>query len=406
MTSPSEAPAGSPLRSVLVAVAALLALPAAAPPELPAASLQQASGDQDTYTVRQGDTLWGIARRLLGDPGRWREIRRLNEEALERADLLRPGQTLRIPAGEAPGGGRESGARGDSGEDRDRPEAGPPPRGEREAREDTIVSEPPARGDDALPGRSLFERSERSVSLGAPRFRAESETAPTRVSSSDRFGSPFLAGSPDEEAAGVTLGPAQPGRRRLSQNLDLSDQVLLALGEVRASPGDTLEAVHWARRVGGRGRIARPVALLTVDAVSGDTATATVRRLFGLYRSGDPVLSVRPGRRPGRGRELVSVEDGMRTRVVAVERGSGIVAPGERIFLGAGRADGVRVGDEFRVYAPPADSRGPRGRVAAVVRVVRLRRSSATGRVVEVRGGILLPGSAALRVRRPARPGG
>ena len=50
-----------------------------------------------TYTVQRGDTgFMGIARRELGDAGRWREIRDLNP-GVDTTDL-KVGQRLRIPA--------------------------------------------------------------------------------------------------------------------------------------------------------------------------------------------------------------------------------------------------------------------------------------------------------------------
>jgi len=38
-----------------------------------------------TYVIRQGDTLWSIAGRLLGDPLRWHELWTQNRAALEAA---------------------------------------------------------------------------------------------------------------------------------------------------------------------------------------------------------------------------------------------------------------------------------------------------------------------------------
>lgn len=53
-----------------------------------------------SYEVRQGDTLSGIARDQLGDAGRWPDIAALN--GLEDPDAIRPGQSLRLPEREAP----------------------------------------------------------------------------------------------------------------------------------------------------------------------------------------------------------------------------------------------------------------------------------------------------------------
>lgn len=49
------------------------------------------------YTVKPGDSLWAIARRLLGDGSRWREIYEANKGVIgPDPNLIYPGQELRI----------------------------------------------------------------------------------------------------------------------------------------------------------------------------------------------------------------------------------------------------------------------------------------------------------------------
>lgn len=48
----------------------------------------------DVYTVQQGDSLWNIAERFLGDPWRYPEIMQANGMS---SDLIHPGQVLVIP---------------------------------------------------------------------------------------------------------------------------------------------------------------------------------------------------------------------------------------------------------------------------------------------------------------------
>lgn len=57
-------------------------------------SLEKESSDDKTYTVKAGDTLWGIAQRELGNGSKWTEIKKANNLT---SDLIRPGQVLRIP---------------------------------------------------------------------------------------------------------------------------------------------------------------------------------------------------------------------------------------------------------------------------------------------------------------------
>lgn len=49
----------------------------------------------EVYTVQKGDTLWAIAKRFLGDGGRYREIAEGN--GIRNPNLIFPGQKLRIP---------------------------------------------------------------------------------------------------------------------------------------------------------------------------------------------------------------------------------------------------------------------------------------------------------------------
>ena len=50
-----------------------------------------------TYTVVAGDSLSKIAKKLLGDSNRWREIHQLNADTVKNPNLIHPGQVLKIP---------------------------------------------------------------------------------------------------------------------------------------------------------------------------------------------------------------------------------------------------------------------------------------------------------------------
>jgi len=51
-----------------------------------------------TYTVKSGDSLWAIAKQLLGDGSRWKEIYNANTGVIgSNPDLIYPGQVFRIP---------------------------------------------------------------------------------------------------------------------------------------------------------------------------------------------------------------------------------------------------------------------------------------------------------------------
>jgi nucleoid-associated protein YgaU len=60
-----------------------------------ASAQTQASTPSKTYKVQSGDCLMGIARKLLGDPHRWREIANLN--GIGPPYTIYPGQELEVP---------------------------------------------------------------------------------------------------------------------------------------------------------------------------------------------------------------------------------------------------------------------------------------------------------------------
>lgn len=53
-----------------------------------------------TYTVSKGDTLSKIAKQFYGNANRWHEIFDANRDQISNPDLIRPGQVLKIPAGQ------------------------------------------------------------------------------------------------------------------------------------------------------------------------------------------------------------------------------------------------------------------------------------------------------------------
>lgn len=52
---------------------------------------------EQTYTVKPGDSLSKIAKRVYGDPQQWRKIHEANRDVIENPDLIHPGQVLKLP---------------------------------------------------------------------------------------------------------------------------------------------------------------------------------------------------------------------------------------------------------------------------------------------------------------------
>lgn len=50
-----------------------------------------------TYRVREGDSLWSISARQLGNPALWGALYRANQDQIANPDLIHPGQLLHVP---------------------------------------------------------------------------------------------------------------------------------------------------------------------------------------------------------------------------------------------------------------------------------------------------------------------
>lgn len=62
-----------------------------------AVTAPDAAADVEYYTIKSGDTLWAIASKFLGNGSKYTEIFEANKEVIQDADLIFPGQKIRIP---------------------------------------------------------------------------------------------------------------------------------------------------------------------------------------------------------------------------------------------------------------------------------------------------------------------
>lgn len=78
-------------------VEAKLAGATSSAPAAPATPTPSSSSSGNTYTVKKGDSLSKIARQVLGDGNRWREIYDINRDKINDPNLIYPGQSLKLP---------------------------------------------------------------------------------------------------------------------------------------------------------------------------------------------------------------------------------------------------------------------------------------------------------------------
>jgi hypothetical protein len=338
-------------------VAAIAGLAAAAP----LAAQQQPPAQQErVHVVRQGDTLWELARIYMSDPFLWPEIFRLNTDVVQDPARIYPSERLVLP-----GGARE----------------GAEPGGPRD-------------------GRTVFYRDEEAEDraiMGA-------YTAPySIVTQGDFYRASFVA--PDAEVRPVgrlaeVISPTEVALDRLP-GIQPYDRVYVALAAGSGMQvGDRFHFVRPARDLRPAGRVWESTGIATVAAVDDGVATAVMIRVFDDVRPGDLALPAARFPVPVGVRPVAST--GLQGRLLGLETEHPIVATMEYAFLDVGRQAGVREGDEFEVYLPrEARSWGSRPEIrVGRMQVVKVMDRTATVKITSIEQPAMRPG---LPVRRVAR---
>lgn len=256
--------------------------------------------------------------------------------------------------------------------------------------------------DDPFAASSLFDReSPGAVTLGA--LAIEARRPIPLVAYGEHLEAGSLAGRGELAFAGRTVAVAHddPLRLGIPAVARPYDRVVIRLeGPVR--PGDRLRGVRLGRRLPSGHRVVHALALLEVVSAEAGSAVAVVRRIFGAFGAGHPVVRVEPF--ATRSAALQPVAEGRLVGVLGAERDQPILGLDDRLFLDAGSAWGVGPGDEFELLGPEAlrgADPGPDDRLGTV-RVVRADRRTSTARIVELRAGGVAGARWARHVRRPA----
>ncbi len=318
----------------------------------------------EAYEVQRGDTLWGLAVQHLANGRRWQDIYALNRSTVRDPNLILPGQVLTLPSAAVAAVAER-----------------PVPSSQEDARPARSFQENP------FAGPSVFDRSpDRGVTLG--RFQVEFSGQEPLLSHSDFNGAPFIAMAAELDPIATTarLVGQNPLNLRLPATIPLNTQVVLLLRGLRVETGQELLAFRWRRRVRPHGRIAEPVAMLTVLEAGTDSARARVRQVFGAYEVGDPVIlpPAYPASPPG---ALQMQESGITGRVLGFTTKHPLLGLSDAAFLDIGAANGVELGDEFAAFSTDVLDPGSASLTdaLALLRVVRVREGTTTVVLVRLR---------------------
>ncbi|HEX2191330.1 MAG TPA: LysM peptidoglycan-binding domain-containing protein [Longimicrobiaceae bacterium] len=346
------------MRSSILLLAGLgLAAPLAAqdPSSLP--------GQERSYVVRRGDTLWDIARGCLGDPFLWPELYRLNAATVRDPARIYPAQRLVLPECR----------QGTSPEVAYTPRTGESPRPGEQPRPGNVVL--PAAGTGDFP-----------VVAPGDFYRARLLVQDAEVPAVGRLA----------ERVSPTVVPIE-----LTPQISLYDRVYVALQQ----PGGLRvgDAVHFFRRdreLRPYGRVYVSTGIGSVEAIDGSVATVEVRTVYDVIAPND--LAVPAARFPVAAGVAPRASRGdLQGKLVGFGVDHALQSTQELAFLDVGAAAGVREGDEFAAYLPPTQREwGTRPEVpVARMRVVRVTDRTATARITGLEHPALQAG---LPVRRVA----
>lgn len=307
------------------------------------ASPTTAQQQESVHVVREGDTLWELARTYLGDPFLWPEIFRLNTDVVADPARIHPATRLRIPVG--------------------------------------------------------IRRA-----AGAPLMQQAGGADTQPVVSGDFYRAAVLVDDAEIRPIGQLAELESPSVVPIAvgQQIAPFDRVFVALaGPNLARTGDRLHLVRREREIRPFGRVFRSTGIATVVAVEGSIATVVISRMYDKVATGD--LAVPIERIPGVGGNASGAQRGapVKGRIVAFQSPHPVQMTQEIAFIDVGAESGVQTGDELVAYLPREQRTwGTRPEInVARLQVVRVTNQTASVRITGLDQPALKAG---LPVRRVA----
>ena len=329
--------------------------------------LRAQAGESRTITVKKGDTLWDLAKQVLGDPFLWPEIYRLNTGIIEDPHWIFPGQVFRLPGGTATAPATAPAAAQGAVE--------PAPQAaiaQRRGTGMTVFNPAYNKGQ---------KKSRESLMLGARQI---------AVRAGDYMSSPFMwsDGGPADggylestaESSGIDMTLA-------NRPIQVRERVFVVLPKgVSGMVGERLLLYRQGETVEGQGQVMIPTGVLRLTSPAADgRAEAQLTRKFEDVFPGQratllDTLDQSTGRFPQR------VEFGLSMTVAWLYNEPVLPSTGQYLILSAGAKEGLVPGDQLSLRRDtPGDGHGPAlpDMEVAVAQVVRVTPWGATAIVIQ-----------------------
>jgi hypothetical protein len=329
---------------------------------------EPATADTGTHIVREGDTLWEIARIYLGDPFLWPEIYRVNTAVVEDPHWIFPGEALTIPQGV----GQPVIVADVPDED---PVSPVQPLGGQQTQQ-TVIFAPM----EVSTGPTVFaQRLERQ--RATPNLRAIQAQPRTAVRAGEFRAAPWVDRDGGPGGTGRVVSTTQiPGIAAASERNRFSYQerlYVLPPSGIVPSRGDRFLTFRLGPELRGLGQVAVPTGIVEIEEAYDGERVASVARIvqqFDEIKQHDRLVALEPfdmevGVHP------VSTQSGISGHVVWVQEEPVLPTLQRYLVLDASSRDGIRLGDQVTLVRP--EKRNAEGVVLpeqdiAVAQVVRV----------------------------------
>ena len=360
----------------------------------------------ESHTVREGDTLWDLARKYRADPFLWPDIYRINTDVVEDPHWIYPGEVLRLAPGTAVASvpSTDTPAPTDTAAVADAPSSVPEPVADPETPPASLAS---------LTKQSVANTEDDMAPLFGPRrgqtmqetLRAYVEQPYRPLRRSEFYSSGFLTEN-QKLPFGKVLGMVTPPQiKAQARNVSALPFTRISVSAPRGSAyqvGDTLLVARTGHEVRAYGEVVIPTGLAQVVDTADGKYLAEVVAIYGSIRAGQSVLPAESFGGTGSA-HAVPVEQGITARLLGGPGRQDIKAPQMVVFLDKGRRDGVAAGDMFEIRRSPArlaDGSIRVDEVMATLQIVHVRERSATARLLNIISPDIEPGATARQVAK------